>query len=157
MSGVPPTPKHPSEQRVISDVQEYGWHIIHVGSDSRGSGWSFSIGLFHTFRHPEFVVMGLPSATTQLVINELGARVKAGEHFAHGQHDPDVLTGYEVQFVSVSQAAYREHLGYACWFYRGERFPVLQAVWPDRAGVFPWQAGFDPSLVSVEPVLGVAT
>jgi hypothetical protein len=45
------------------------------------------------------------------------------------------------------------HLGYALWFYCGMGFPVLQVVWPDRSGHFPW----DPKCVLdalIQPVLG---
>jgi hypothetical protein len=43
----------------------------------------------------------------------------------------------------VANRFYADHLGWTRWFYGGDRFPCLQIVWPDRAGVFPWEPGFD--------------
>jgi hypothetical protein len=142
---------------VLADVASYGWHIIHVSADADGPGWSYSIGLYRTFTHPEFLVFGLPADRAQHIINDLGTRIKAGARYVDGASDSDVLASYSVRFVLVPRAAYRAHFGIGVWFYRSESFPVLQVVWPDRAAVFPWEAGFDPTLTSVQPVLGTAT
>ena len=156
MGEVLPLPRNPSRRRVVADVQKHGLHIIHVAAEA-GGGWSYSIGLFHTHRHSELVIVGLPSSTAQVLLNALGARVKAGERFSSGVRDGQVLTRYPVQFVTVPESAYRDHFGFANWFYRGAAFPVLQVVWPDRSGAFPWDPSFDPSLVAVERVLGNAS
>ncbi|HEY1605029.1 MAG TPA: DUF4262 domain-containing protein [Allosphingosinicella sp.] len=31
-------------------------------------------------------------------------------------------------------------LGWSRWFYGGDVFPYLRLVWPDRVGLFPWEA-----------------
>jgi hypothetical protein len=151
-----PRPEDEGDRRLLHDVQTHGWHIVHVGmpvgEDSEGPGWSYSVGLFHTLGHPEFIVVGLPWSTAEAIINDLGSRVRAGQRFGNGMHDPDVLENHNVRFVTMRTDEYRAHLGYAIWFYRGMEFPVLQVVWPDRAGRFPW----DPDCVlddSLQPVL----
>jgi hypothetical protein len=50
-------------------------------------------------------------------------------------------------------ASYREHVGYARWFYRGDEFPLLQLVWPDKAGRFPGEPGANPALARQQPLL----
>ncbi len=157
MNRVIPLADSDSARKVLADVAEYGWHVVHILPDEGAPGWSFSIGLFHTFGHPEFVVFGLPSERAQPIINGLGARIRSGSQFTHGSEDTGVLTGYPVRFVAVPESASRDHFGYAIWFYRHEPFPVLQVVWPDRSGLFPWQHGCDPSLQDGQPVLGTAT
>jgi hypothetical protein len=39
------------------------------------------------------------------------------------------------------------------WYYKGSDFSVLQLVWPDKKGIFPWQIGFNPAFVHAQPVL----
>ncbi|WP_136967893.1 DUF4262 domain-containing protein [Polyangium sorediatum] len=84
-----------------------------------------------------------------------------------GMIDSDVLENRDVRFVTMKTDEYRAHLGYAFWFYHGVEFPVLQVVWPDGAGRFPWdpacrhgpprsRPGFRPSDDSGSPV-AVAT
>jgi len=34
-------------------------------------------------------------------------------------------------------------MGYALWFYGGDRFPVMQCVYPDLKNKFPGETGFD--------------
>ena len=48
---------------------------------------------------------------------------------------------------------FQPFLGYAIWFNQGIEFPVVQCVWPDQAGTLPDDAGFDPQLVSLQPLL----
>ncbi|MDC0747622.1 DUF4262 domain-containing protein [Polyangium mundeleinium] len=152
-----PPPEDEGDRRLLNRVQAHGWHIIHVGrsveDDSEGPDWSYSIGLFHTFGHPELIVVGLPWSTAEAVINDIGSRVRAGQRFDHGMIDSDVLENRDVRFVTMRTDAYRAHLGYAIWFYRGVEFPVLQVVWPDGVGRFPW----DPAYAlddSIQPILG---
>ncbi len=148
-----PTPRDDSDNRVLEDVRNYGCHIIHVGADEKGPGWSYSIGLFHSFAQPEVMIFGLPWSTAQAIINGLSARMNASQHFAHGGSDSEVLDNHEVEFVSVSQDHYRAYLGYAMWFYGGSEFPMLQVVWPDNRGTFPWEP--DCALDdSIQPILG---
>ncbi|MDI1475109.1 DUF4262 domain-containing protein [Polyangium sp. y55x31] len=153
-----PTPEDEGDRKLLHDVQTHGWHIIHVGrtieDDSGGPDWSYSIGLFHTFGHPELIVVGLPFSTAQSIINGLGSRIRAGQRFDHGMCDSNVLEERDVRFVTMKWEEYRAHLGCAIWFYRGKEFPVLQVVWPDQAGRFPW----DPDCVlddSTQTVLGL--
>jgi hypothetical protein len=153
-SSVLPSPTSDADRKLLSDVEEYGWHILHVLSEGELPGWSFSVGIYHTHRHPEFIVMGLPDHVSQTIINELGIRIKNGEVFASGMIDNDVMESYPVQFLKVDRAQYKAHLGYAEWFYRHQDFPVLQIVWTDKVGHFPWQLEYERELMVTQPILG---
>ena len=150
-----PNPQDDNDKRVIENVRHHGCHIIHVGvrDDEKGPGWSYSIGLFHSFEQPELIIFGLPWSSAETIINGLATRMKAGQQFSHGQTDSAVLMHNDVRFILVPSAQYREYLGYALWFYGGKEFPTLQLVWPDKAGLFPWDANgtLDDA---IQPVLG---
>ena len=56
-------------------------------------------------------------------------------------------------FKMVPKDFYRQYIGYALWFYRSFDFPVLQCVWPDKAGLFAWQDGYDHRFDQLQPIL----
>ncbi|MFL5577733.1 MAG: DUF4262 domain-containing protein [Gemmatimonadaceae bacterium] len=49
--------------------------------------------------------------------------------------------------------ACRSFVGFARWFYGGDDFPVLQVVYPDRTGRYPWEDGVAEGFRAVQPVL----
>jgi hypothetical protein len=48
---------------------------------------------------------------------------------------------------------YRAFFGGAIRFYRKPPFPVLEVVWPDKGGFFPWQAESSVSYRDLQPQL----
>ena len=45
------------DDKVLSDIEEYGWHVVKVMEDNSGPGFCYSIGLFKTFGHPEIMIV----------------------------------------------------------------------------------------------------
>jgi len=116
-------------------------------------GFAYSIGLFHTFRHPEIIIFGLAVKVLHAVINAIGEQVSKGSRFEHLDEAGEVLEGYNVCFRTVERKHYPEYLGYARWFYQGDDFPVLQCVWPDSQQRYPWHGNFSENLAGRQPLL----
>jgi hypothetical protein len=131
-----------ADRKLLADVAEYGWHCLHVHGED-GPSWSFSIGIFQTWQHPELVVFGLKDTTAHNLLTQLVDRIKTDESFAAGHDYADVLEGYRCRFVQVDPQWYSAFLGYAQWFYEADDgFPVLQLIWPDKHGRYPWEDGY---------------
>lgn len=145
--------KDADEQRVIDDVRQYGWHTIGIEDDPEGPGFAYSVGMFHTLGHPEIIIFGLPVDSMMSIVNYIGEEVRQGASFQDGQESDQILEGYRCVFRAVPEELYPEYFGYAMWFYRPASFPVLQCVWPDRDGRFPWHHDFDSQLYARQPVL----
>lgn len=141
------------DRKLLSDVEQYGWHVIGVEEDAEGSAFSYSIGLHHTFGHAEVIVFGPPVRVIHQIINGIGEEIRSGKKFGHLDESGDVLDGYNVCFRTVEKRHYRDYFGYAEWFYRGDGFPALQCVWPDSSHRYPWHPGADPDLPRRQPVL----
>lgn len=148
-----PAPQDDGDRKLLADVQEHGWHVIGVEAGEEGPGFAYSIGMFHTFRHPEIIVFGLAVKVMHPIINTIGEQVRKGCQFEHLDEAGDVVEGYNVCFRTVEKKHYREYLGYARWFYQGDNFPVLQCVWPDKQHRYPWHADFAENLAARQPVL----
>ena len=130
-------PQDDSEAKLLTDVKDPGWHVIGVTEDDEGPGFAYTIGLHHSYRHPEIIVFGLDVPILWRIVNVIGEEVKKGEKFENNQEGEDILKGYLVFFRRVQKGHYREYLGYARWFYQGNAFPVLQASGRTRLTVIP--------------------
>lgn len=140
------------EQRVIDDVQRCGWHIVAI-EDGPGPQFAYSIGLFHTLGQPEIIMFGLRSTTAGKIINTIGEEMRKGAKFEDWHESDQILDGYSCIFRKVDPDLYSEYVGYAMWFYRPDKFPVLQCVWPDKAGRYPWQPGVTAEFFERQPIL----
>lgn len=141
------------ERRLTSDVEEFGWHVIAVPEDDEGPAFAYSVGLSRSFGHPEVILFGLDPGAMHGIINLIAGRVKRGEKFSAGGPVGGILDGYGVRFLDVDPKHYAEFFGYARWFSKGDGFPALQCLWPDRHGRFPADPGFPESLRDRQPLL----
>jgi hypothetical protein len=148
-----PEPEDDSDRKLLEDVRTVGWHLIGIEADEEGPAFVYSIGLTATYGHPELIMFGLPVETLFQVLNTLGGAIHAGARFGDGEETDQALDGYSLLFRQVELCHFREYLGYARWFYRGDRFDALQCVWPDSKGRYPSQPDFEPRLSALQPAL----
>lgn len=104
----------------------------------RGPEWAFSIGLFHSFGHPEVILFGLPLERCMTLVNVIGRQAKAGTRYQSGKEYADILQNpYKCVFRDVRRDHYRDYVGYASWFYETDSFPLMQCFWPDKDRSIP--------------------
>jgi len=142
--------------KVLEDIRKHSWHVIGVfpSQGEAGPGWAFSIGLFHSFAHPEVVVFGLDFNNCTKIVNEIGLQIRRGKRFHARQEYAEILNDpYRCSFRDVQRQHYRTYLGYALWFYQSDPFPVAQCFWPDKAGNLPWEAGCNSEVRDAQPLL----
>jgi hypothetical protein len=146
----------PGDAKVLGDIKTHGWHVVKVFAreNEPGPEWAFSIGLFHSFGHPEVLVFGLALDNCMKVINEIGRQVKAGSRYESDREYPDILTDpYRCVFKTVETKNYRRYVGYALWFYECDPFPMFQCFWPDKGGHFPWDSRCNQVVKERQPLL----
>jgi hypothetical protein len=143
----------PNDQKLLDDVAEYGWHVIGVLDHGEAPGWSYSIGLFKNFGHPEIVVFGLDSDLRQSIINTIGDAARDGNTFEIDSNYFDLIETYACTFKGVAPLWRDFFLAFATWFYDGADYPVLQCFWPDFDLRFPWEPNFSEDLFSAQPLL----
>lgn len=56
-------------------------------------------------------------------------------------------------FGEVEERHYDDHFGPAMAFHQEQRFPVLQVVWSDTRGKFPWEDGFERRFIGKQSLL----
>ena len=120
--------------------------------------YTYTIGLEHSFEHPELIILGMPPNLAGRFLNELGQQIAGGRRYSSG----DVLLGEEIHcssnllFGEVSPQAREEYLLSARWFYHGNDFRSLQVLWPDRHDRFPAEPGFERQFLAQQPLLSHA-
>ncbi len=142
-----------TDDEIAADVAEYGWAVISIPEDTAGPGFSYTVGLQRSFGHPEILLAGLPPPTAHSVLNDAGEMVRAGRTFTPGAVTAELLEGYDATFRPVPEFQFPAYLGEALRFYNGEPLQVLQLVYPDRGGRWPWDEGVHAGFRAAQPVL----
>lgn len=146
----------PDEIKLIEDIEKFGWHCLNILAEGELPPYSFSVGLFHSYQHPELIIFGLPANVAHQVLHIAVEAIKGGNPIDLGLPTEELVEGYSCCFVEVPVSQYRENVGYCRWFYEGDIFPLYQIVWPSREGYFPWHSAAPDSFRSIQPVLGAS-
>jgi hypothetical protein len=65
------------ENKVLADINEYGWHCMNVIEDDEHPPWSCTIGLFETWSHPELLVIGRSRITSNAMLTNIVSQIEA--------------------------------------------------------------------------------
>lgn len=150
-----PNPENEFDNNILKHIKNKRWGVIYIPEDDEGAAYGFSVGLYHNFNHPEFIIFGLSQEITQTIINNLGSEINQGRKFSNLQKSENVLQALTCQFAIVKVEHYEEYLGYANWLYEAlpNPYPCLQILWPDKKGILPTEKGCDEKLLSYQPML----
>ncbi|WP_207421171.1 DUF4262 domain-containing protein [Desertivirga brevis] len=141
-------------EKLLSNIEEYGLHVVHVLEDDKGPGFTYSIGLFHNYQHPEIIMIGLKKDLAHILINNIGFDLKEGRIYKGGTFYSDILDDYECLMIDVDAKYYDEYVGQAIRFYKNNNFPLLQCVYPTVKGVYPWEDSWPEDIRHLQPILG---
>ena len=145
------------ERSVVANVEKFGWHCTSVSCKQGDTTptFAYTIGLFHSYRQPEFIIFGLDALVAYPILRILANAAAAGEMYALDRPCDALVENYECAFVEVPKARFNDYVFSALWFYAGVDFPLYQVVWPDREGRYPWNYGAKPDPQHEQPVLAL--
>lgn len=134
-------------------IERLGWAVTYVHGEDGHPPFGYTIGLTE-HGNPELIMFGTTQDTTAYALNELARRFRVEGMLGTGAPVGFEATAHRVWLVPVRDSS--EHLLWANRRYRdpdGPPIPAWQAVYDDRHGRFPWDAGYTlpPGL---QPVLG---
>jgi uncharacterized protein DUF4262 len=131
------------DRKFIDDVEQYNWMVMNIKDEPGTAGWSYTVGLYEHYQHPEVILFGMDAKARHSILNWIGENAKKGNAFSSGQEHDWVLDKYLCWSKPVQKKWYADLLGYALWFYNEngvkDNFPCVQAIWPDKEGRYPWQ------------------
>jgi hypothetical protein len=144
-----------TEQNIRDTIEEYGWYVALIDDEGDGPGtrFAYSIGMVQSLGHPEVLVIGQPVELMAYLINEIGERARDGAPCAIGEPIEGLLDDYDCVLKPVDPSHYDDYLGYGLAYAGTRDFPVVQLVWPDKEGIFPWEPGCHEALAELQPQL----
>jgi hypothetical protein len=145
-----------SEQRVLDDIAQFGWHCVHILAEHGRPEYSFTIGLFQTYGHPELIIFGLSSTVAHSILSIATHEAERGEPIDVNAPTDALLHGHTCCLAEVPASQYHDHVGFARWYYLGNGFPLYQIVWPSRSGLFPWHPEATEEFKAIQPVIAQA-
>lgn len=117
--------------------------------------YAYSVGQ-HPKGLPELIVFGIPPHPAAGLLYQLAEYIEA-EHAAGRTVGPGtvLLEGFHMAtaLIEVPAEAACQYATHAHDRSNGEA-KFLQAVWPDRKGLYPWQPGFDERYRSAQLIIG---
>lgn len=117
---------------------------------------SHTLGLEQNFDHPELILFGFAPPIGAALLCMLAKRLKhRGDQLPQDEPLHGIVQRYPVIIKPVSVERARPFM-YAAerWYQRqGRGFRTLQVIWPDTKVRFPWDAGYDLSFASQQPLL----
>ncbi|WP_338846304.1 DUF4262 domain-containing protein [Massilia sp. W12] len=149
-----PEPEDDSDRKLLSDIGEFGWHVVGIHEEENSPRFAFTVGLYYQYLHPEIMIMGLPHEVAHALLVSVQSITHKGGYIQPWSAVEEIAS-FPLVAVPIHFSHYKEHLGYGMWFYKSlpEPFPAIQLVWPDKAGVFPWQDGYDQRYFQLQRVL----
>ena len=70
------TAKDDAERKTLSDIKNHGLHIVHVFGDEENPRFSYTVGLFENYLHPEIIILGLKRELAQVLLNNMAYDIK---------------------------------------------------------------------------------
>ncbi len=145
------------EQRIVDDIAEFGWHLLSIHATADAPPFCYTIGLMHTLDHPEVILFGLDGNVAGKILNEIGEQIRSGRPFDQPGLYEGVLAHFACKMRPVSPRFHTDYLGYAMWHRRhvGQHgtLTAMQCLWPDKAGLFPDEPGFNSEIAHLQPLL----
>lgn len=141
------------EQSFVTSIRQHGWFDTAVFGDEEGPNFSYSSGFWVNTGKPEVIMFGMKREIMHDVFWDLYRDALAGKSLPSGLRTDQVFANLPAYAFPVAPRYYRDYLGWNQWLYAGNDFPCLHIVWPDRAGIFPWERGFDEGFRDDQPDL----
>ena len=151
----PPRPGEPldaGDLAVLAEVAERGWQVVRQ-EDLSWPALAHTVGLFRSFDHAELCVLGEPPGGAAGLVERLAQRVRAGARMEPGDVLDDSPLARPLALVPVSPRRHGDLMPLAVWYHGGARFPLLQVIWSDAAGRFPWERWSSRGVREEQPVL----
>ncbi len=129
---------------MIKQIETAGFTIQNV-FDPVGTipTYSYSIGASAMAGGCEFFISGLRDDNRcniiNVAINHIGF---VGDEYQEGKRDTDI-SDLPSWILPVTAEAKATHAAQAGLYWGNDDYQAFQIVWPDRAGLFPWQTGYD--------------
>jgi hypothetical protein len=155
MSDVFPDRSMEHRDKIAWMIETDGWALEPVRDAN--PPYAYTIGLESGFGHPEVVVFGLQPVAARGLVGLVVDLVREGTHAPIGAPFVGLLDDdLPCALIEVDTEQHLDLFETAAAWHRRTTFRVVQFVWPDRAGLLPWDDSVSDTTRAMQPLLGAA-
>jgi hypothetical protein len=114
--------------------------------------FAYSVGLEESWCHPELIVFGLDYDFSTRLISEAANLIRGGASFTDLNGDYRI-GDMKVRFLEVPATSAKQYLCETASYYGEKKFRVLQMLWSDEQGRFPFDPLCSDAVKRIQPVL----
>jgi hypothetical protein len=141
------------DAKLIEDIKKFGWVVMSIKSTTYLPSFSYTVGLWKHFNHPELIAFGMTLPTLQAILNVGGEVARSGERLETGREYNIFFENGNAQLLAVDPGNLKDYFGYAIWYNGTGEFPALQLVWTDENHKYPWESNFNYDFIYRQPLL----
>lgn len=123
--------------KVKGDIDRDGYSIITVMDNPP---FAYTVGLTQSRNHPEIIISGLDAETGHALLSTIIERIPASSRLPIDE-PIEKIANFPLVLKPVPRKV-RKTANIARALYQ-EKFELLQLVWPDARGRFPWDQGYE--------------
>jgi hypothetical protein len=149
----------PHAEKIEWMIETNGWALEPVAprtdSDPPVPAYAYTIGVPALTGFPEIAVFGLTPVAANGLVGLVIDAVRGGTEIPVGVELVGLLDNeLRCAFAPVDLEAAGDLFATARAWYRGESYPIVQLVYPDRNGFMPYEPGFDQRMRFAQPLVG---
>jgi hypothetical protein len=149
----------PHAEKIEWMIETEGWALEPVAPDAATDpprpAYAYTIGVPALLGFPEVAVFGLTPVASRGLIGLVVDAVRGGTEIPFGVELVGLLDNeLRCVFAPVDTDGFGAYFGTAGAWYHGDRYDLVQLIYPDRNGFLPYEPGFDQRMRLARPVLG---
>lgn len=140
-------------ETVLENIRKSGFHMTGVFSEHGHPAFTYTAGLETTFTHPEIVIYGIDPQNASHLLHAAVDLIRDGAAFVSGRQYENIAENFPMAFLDISDPIARRNFPVSYQSQPDCRVRIMQMVWPDPNGKFPWQPGYDQEYSALQPIL----
>jgi len=132
------------------NIRMKGFGILYSFAES--PSFAYSAGIEESWCHPELIVFGLDYDLLTHLITETANLIRGGASFTD-QNSHHRIGDVTVRFLEVPTTRAKQYLRETTSYYGEKEFRVLQMLWSDEKGYFPFESPCSDEVKRIQPVI----
>lgn len=129
-------------EKVDENIRKFGYHSTFVFADKSPS-FCYSTGIFKSFGIPEIFISSLPQNLSSTLIRSYVDKFKDATSVPLNRRLDELIDRFPVYLIEVPGEKLIDYVLSSVRFYDSTPYKYVQLIYPDTAGHFPNDAGYD--------------
>lgn len=140
-------------QRTKINIDKCGLQVISINGSEYLPPFSYSVGVWQSYSHPEIICFGLKIDLMHAILNDVAGIIKRDGRLNVSVNYTNIFKDSDAQFLPVDPRNVGDYFGIALKYYKCDQIPAMQLVWTDQNNRFPWESDFQEGLLYKQPLL----